>query len=79
MPVVKARSSLPVPMVISDTMEPVQHPCTGDYFSSKAQFRRVTRAHGCVEVGNEKMKPFVKPKPDRKAIRRSIEKAMAQV
>lgn len=74
------RSSLPAPMLISDTMDPVQHPCTGEYFSSKAKFRSVTRANGCVEVGNDpqRMRPFKRPNPDRKAIRQSVEKAFAQ-
>ncbi len=73
-----ARSDLPCPMLQGDTMDAVQHPCTGEYLTSKSRFREVTRAHGCVEVGNEKLKPLVKPQPDRKAIRRSIEKAFAR-
>ena len=75
-----ARSGLPCPQVISDGMDPVQHPCTGEYFASKRAFRQVTRAHGCVEVGNDpsRLKPFTRPKPDRKAIRQSIDKAVAQ-
>jgi len=74
------RSSLPAPMLISDTMEPVQHPCTGEYFASKRAFRAVTKAHGCVEVGNDpaRLKPKPKPQPNRKAIRQSVEKAFAQ-
>lgn len=75
-----ARSDLPVPHVISDGMNPVQHPCTGEYFVSKRAFRQTTRAHGCVEVGDDpvRLKPFKRPKPDRKAIRKSIDKAVAQ-
>jgi hypothetical protein len=75
-----ARSGLPLPFVVSDTMEPVQHPCTGEYLTSKRAFRRVTKANGCIEVGNDpaRLKPFTKPKPDRKAIRQSIDKAFAQ-
>jgi hypothetical protein len=75
-----ARSGLPAPMLISDTMDPVQHPCTGEYFASKRAFRQTTRANGCVEVGNDpiRMKPFKRPKSDRKAIRQSIDKAVAQ-
>jgi hypothetical protein len=74
------RSGLPAPMLISDTMEPTQHPCTGEYFSSKAKFRSVTRANGCVEVGNDpaRLRTPPKPKPDRRAIRQSVEKAFAQ-
>lgn len=39
--------------VISDNMQPLVHPITGKKMDSKSQFRAVTRAHGCVEVGNE--------------------------
>lgn len=41
------------PQVISDTMSAMRHPVTGKLMDSKSQFRRVTRAAGCVEVGNE--------------------------
>lgn len=75
-----ARSGLSAPMLMSDTMDPVQHPCTGEYLSSKARFRAVTRAHGCLEVGNDpaRLQTPRKPKSDRRAIRRSVEKAFAQ-
>lgn len=44
----------PVRGVISDTMySPLRHPSTGKLMDSKSQFRAVTRAHGCVEVGND--------------------------
>lgn len=43
----------PAPQVISDTMQALRHPITGKPMDSKSQFRSVTRAHGCVEVGNE--------------------------
>lgn len=41
------------PQVISDIMEPTRHMADGRYYTSKAKFREITRAHGCVEVGNE--------------------------
>lgn len=42
--------------IITDSLPPggLQHPCTGTYISSKSNFRKLTKAHGCVEVGNEK-------------------------
>ena len=41
------------PSVIADTMkDAAAHPCTGKMMDSKSAFRRVTREHGCVEVGN---------------------------
>lgn len=39
--------------VISDTMPGMFHPITMKMMDSKSRFREVTRAHGCVEVGNE--------------------------
>lgn len=47
-----ARSSLPVPMLIRDEMSETEHPCDGRSYTSKSAFRAVTKAHGCVEVGN---------------------------
>ena len=51
-----ARSALPRPYVISDIMEPVEH-VDGRFYSSKATYRAISRAHGLVEIGNEKVKP----------------------
>ncbi len=47
------RHSGPVRGVISDSMPAMRHPSTGKLMDSKSQFRAVTRAHGCVEVGND--------------------------
>lgn len=41
------------PYVIGDIMEPTRHMADGNYYSSKSKFREVTKAHGCVEVGND--------------------------
>ncbi len=46
-------SNAPVRGVISDTMPAMRHPITQKVMDSKSSFRAVTRAHGCVEVGNE--------------------------
>ena len=51
-----ARSTLPLPYVISDAMPPAEH-VDGRFYESKSAFRAVTRAHGLTEVGNEKIKP----------------------
>lgn len=51
-----ARSKLPLPYVISDEMPPVEQ-VDGRFYTSKRQFRAVGRAHGLIEVGNEKLKP----------------------
>ena len=50
-----ARSSLPMPFVIADEMPPVEQ-VDGRYYTSKALYRAVGRAHGLTEVGNEKPK-----------------------
>lgn len=49
------------PNVIDDTMQAAWHPITGEVLESKSRFREVTRAHGCVEVGNE----LLSQKPER--------------
>lgn len=47
-----ARSDLPMPHVISDIMDPVEQ-VDGKFYTSKAAFRAVGRAHGLTEVGND--------------------------
>lgn len=77
---VDRRSLLPCPHIASDGMEPTQHMCDGKFYTSKAKFRAVTRAHGCVEVGNDpaRLRPHKKPRPDRRAIKDAVEKAVAR-
>ena len=77
---VAKRSSLPSPFIASDTMEPVQHPCDGKFYSSKAKFRSITKAHGCIEVGNDpaRLRPKAKTKPDRAGIREALKNAIAK-
>ena len=41
------------PVIRTDTIEPCWHPSTGEYYTSMSQFRRATKAAGCIEVGNE--------------------------
>jgi hypothetical protein len=36
---------------IQDEMAPTRHPVDGKYYTSKAKFRTVTKAHGFEEVG----------------------------
>lgn len=76
-----ARSdSLPVPNVISDHMDPTFHPCTGETIDSKARFSKITKANGCIEVGNDpaRLRPPPKKKPDRAAIKRDLQIAKAR-
>lgn len=66
------------PHVIPDDMPPTQHPCDQQFYTSKAKFRDVTRAHGKVEVGNEYdafmgMKPTHEKRPVSESIKDSLQ------
>jgi hypothetical protein len=50
------RSNLSAPTLISDEMPAVEQ-VDGRFYTSKAAFRAVGRAHGLTEVGNEKVTP----------------------
>lgn len=41
--------------VITDIIPDTWHPADNKYYSSKSKFREVTRAHGCIEYGNESL------------------------
>lgn len=41
------------PAIIRDGMEPLRNMADGKLYDSKSEFRRTTRAHGLIEVGNE--------------------------
>lgn len=75
----RARSRLAVPGVISDVMDETEHPCDGRHYTSKSAFRRVTRANGCIEVGNDpqRAKPRMR-RSDDKGIEQAIDKAFAR-
>ena len=74
------RSSLPCPMLISDTMDAAEH-VDGKFYTSKSEYRRVTKANGLIEVGTEKLntKPAKVSKAAReKGIDQAVEKAFAK-
>ena len=76
-----ARSDLPLPYVISDTMDAVEQ-IDGKFYTSKRAFRAVGKAAGLVEVGNEKLKPKPKNAASRaagEARRASIKKAVEKI
>lgn len=59
--------------VITDTMsDAAPHPCTGKMMDSKSAFRRVTREHGCIEIGTEKMSPGRATEPSRHEIESAV-------
>lgn len=43
--------------IITDEMPPTKHMCDGRYYTSKSRFRETTKVFGCVEIGNEAIKP----------------------
>ena len=66
--------------VISDTMDALIHPCTGKLMDSKSEFRKVTKAKGGVEVGNDKrVDRRVLHDLDSESRRRDISIAMEQL
>jgi hypothetical protein len=61
------------PGVITDTMaDAAPHPCTGKMMDSKSAFRRITREHGCIEIGTEKMSPGRASEPSRHEIESAV-------
>lgn len=75
-----ARSSLPLPYVISDEMAPTEQ-VDGRFYTSKRQFRAVGRSLGLTEVGNERPKPKLRATADRAVDRQrrdTLDRAAAQ-
>jgi len=75
-----ARSDLPRPMVILDTMPEVQSQATGKWYTSKSALRAEYRRLGMIEVGNDpaRFRKKERPKADLKTIKDQIEKAEAR-
>jgi len=61
------------PSVLQDSMDPLEHPCDGKLYTSKSEFRRVTKAHGCEELGTERRKRSISWEP-RTVLREKVEK-----
>lgn len=67
------------PMVISDIMTAAKHHGTGLVTDSKSTFRRMTKASGCIELGNSSL-PTRKPeKLDRGQRRDDIRRAIYEL
>jgi hypothetical protein len=80
MPLPKARSDLPMPNIISDSMEAVEQ-VDGKFYESKSAFRRVGRQLGLTEVGDQKFKPKQRASVSREnkaQRRRTLERAVAE-
>lgn len=74
-----ARSSLPFPMLMLDTMPETQSMLDGKYYTSKSELRKTYRDAGMIELGNEPMKEFQRPERDRAGDRAAIERAIDEV
>jgi hypothetical protein len=62
------------PFVISDNMAPIVSMADGKPYDSKSRYRTELRAHGCYEVGNDRMDSRPTPLPSlRPALRQTIE------
>lgn len=79
-PAFNRRSILGAPMVLGDTMTPVQSMLDGKMYDSKAALRATYKAAGVTEVGNDPSIYRKKPraKPDRSAIKASVNKAFSR-
>jgi len=78
--VAPARSALPCPHVISDTMDPTEQ-VDGKFYTSKRAFRAVGRALGLTEVGNDKRPPKQRASSDpefKRKRRETIQRAIAR-
>lgn len=57
-----------------------KHPIDGRVFTSKRDFRQWTKDHGCVEVGDQHMRPQKSAyTPDREGIRQSLRDALQKL
>ena len=71
------RANMPLPYVISDTMDPVEQ-VDGKFYTSKSRFRAVGKSLGLIEVGNEKLKPNVTRASTREESKKNREKAIGK-
>lgn len=67
------------PYVISDNMDPTKHHGTGEIMTSKRAFSKATRAVGCIEIGNEIVKPRAPVKLDRAQRREDIKRTIYEL
>ncbi len=74
------RSHLPCPLIMGDSMDPVQSQLDGKFYDSKSALRATYKAARVTEVGNDpaRLRPREKKKIDRRVIRDTIEKATAR-
>jgi len=67
---------------ISDHMDPLLHHAAMRVIDSKSEFRKETKAHGCIEVGSQQdygQKRLFTPRLDNRERREDIQKAVYQL
>ncbi len=64
--------------IITDEMEPLEHPATREMITSKRKFRKITRDHGYEELGDQERTPEEK-KDDDAEYREAVQQAIAQL
>lgn len=71
------RSSQPHKLIVINDIQPYKSVITGEVIGGRKQHRDHLRAHGCIEVGNEKLN---RPKPVQRdtTIGRDIQRAMQE-
>lgn len=79
LPPARPAPRLNAPMLIADGMDAVQSMLDGRHYDSKSALRRTYKDAGVVEVGNEEIKPFKRPPPDKAGINAAVERAWSKV
>lgn len=74
---IMSASDLPSPHFISDSIE-IQSMHDGQIYTSKSRLRSEYKAHGVIEIGNEKQPALTPYKADRKAIRAELRKTYSE-
>jgi len=73
---VRVERVLCAPMVIND-IQPYRSMATGEMIMSRSQHRDHLKATGCIEVGNEPMKPKTKSWIEEKSQKETLRKEIA--
>ena len=74
----QARADFPMPMVQTDCMTPVKSMTNGQIYDSKSALRSEYKRAGVTEIGNEKLKPYTIPRPKKKDVQATVEKALSR-
>ncbi len=75
----KARSSLPMPAIRSDGMDPIMNHANGLIYDSRSAYERGVKEAGCEIVGNEKVTPRPRAVLSDRELKQDIKTAIDQV